>query len=613
MNNMLSSASSFNQNLSGWNVGAVTNMTSMLDDAGLSTTNYDNILIGWSSLTLQSGVVLGASGLAYCEATTERQKIIDDFGWTINDAGIDAGCATIWNGSTWSNGTPDNTKDAIIAADYSTSTDGAFTSNNLTVNSGFTLTIGESNAVEIDGNLVNSGTILVQDNASFIQTNASPANSGTGTYAVEREAPDYKAHYNYWASPVVNTSISSVFGSTGRNFYTLDSLNQAWQAASTSSALQGGLGFIATGTSSSATTITRTFSSNSGFHSGDFPIPLYYSGTFHAESNWHLVGSPYPSGIDVNAFLTDNASAIENAVYLWSSDGNDSGATNADYAVMNAAGVVNAGGSGIEPTSAHIASCQGFLVQSQASSSLVFSNSQRASTNNTFQRTASSDLERLWLGVDKDGKATNELLLAFSKHGDEGKDRYDAIKRSANAYLSLYSMNASGERLAIQGLPSLGEDREVAIGIEAKEAGTFTFSIKHTDGMPEGMEVYLQDALANTLTKLGEGQYQVALEKGRHEERFSLRFTSGRVTGMDDSPESAGISLYASNGRIVASFPQAERKASIWVYDLAGRAVEAQSFLQAKSVSLQMAQTGIYVVRIITDKGAFSKKLWIKQ
>ena len=84
-----SNASSFNQNLKDWEVSGVEDMIEMLTNSGLSTANYDALLIGWETLDLQSDVTLGASGLQYSEeAADARQSIIDMFGWTIEDDGV---------------------------------------------------------------------------------------------------------------------------------------------------------------------------------------------------------------------------------------------------------------------------------------------------------------------------------------------------------------------------------------------------------------------------------------------------------------------------------------------------------------------------------------------
>lgn len=62
--------------------------------------------------------------------------------------------STTWNGSTWSNGSPSSTVDAVIA---SSTTPGSFTCKDLTINSTFSLTIGSGVTATIHGNVTNSG------------------------------------------------------------------------------------------------------------------------------------------------------------------------------------------------------------------------------------------------------------------------------------------------------------------------------------------------------------------------------------------------------------------------------------------------------------------------
>ncbi len=89
MNRMFAAATSFDQPLGAWNVANVSDMTQMFNNAGLSIENYDNLLTGWSSQSLQQNVNFDAGSSQYCNGKNARQKIIDTNNWSITDAGPD--------------------------------------------------------------------------------------------------------------------------------------------------------------------------------------------------------------------------------------------------------------------------------------------------------------------------------------------------------------------------------------------------------------------------------------------------------------------------------------------------------------------------------------------
>lgn len=85
---MFMNATSFDQDLSDWNVLFVRSFNEFLRGAELSVANYDSLLNGWSRQQLSPNMTFSGGYSQYSsEGAAARQKLIDDFGWTITDDG----------------------------------------------------------------------------------------------------------------------------------------------------------------------------------------------------------------------------------------------------------------------------------------------------------------------------------------------------------------------------------------------------------------------------------------------------------------------------------------------------------------------------------------------
>ena len=89
MYGMFFHANKFDRDLGNWDVSNVTDMRNMLKNVKLSVANYDSLLMGWSTLTLQPNVIFNAGKSKYCAGEMARQSIIANYNWTIQDQGLD--------------------------------------------------------------------------------------------------------------------------------------------------------------------------------------------------------------------------------------------------------------------------------------------------------------------------------------------------------------------------------------------------------------------------------------------------------------------------------------------------------------------------------------------
>lgn len=74
--------------LGDWNVRKVTTMDSMFEEVALSPGNYNHLLEGWSSRSVQKDVKFHAGNSKYSpSAAAARNILISNYNWEITDGG----------------------------------------------------------------------------------------------------------------------------------------------------------------------------------------------------------------------------------------------------------------------------------------------------------------------------------------------------------------------------------------------------------------------------------------------------------------------------------------------------------------------------------------------
>ena len=91
MQRMFEGNDAFDQDISGWDISNVTNFGNfMLNADGFSTDNYDALLIGWASQSVQNNITIDFGNSQYTAggaAEAARNTLTTTYGWTISDGG----------------------------------------------------------------------------------------------------------------------------------------------------------------------------------------------------------------------------------------------------------------------------------------------------------------------------------------------------------------------------------------------------------------------------------------------------------------------------------------------------------------------------------------------
>ena len=221
---------------------------------------------------------------------------------------LNAATVTTYTG-TWSNGTPDVLKKAIFASNYTFTGDiqacscEVDTGVTVTVNPGFSLVL--ENGIDILG----TGSIIFENNSSLIQTN-NVVNTGNITYK-RNTTPVGKFDYTYWSSPVSPQTLLNVSPTTLFDKYlSWDAVAGTWKVEATSTVMGKGIGYIIRGPQGNATPAVHTASFIGVPNNGPISYSIASSGLSY------LIGNPYPSALDADAFLGRKSSLRRNYPFL---------------------------------------------------------------------------------------------------------------------------------------------------------------------------------------------------------------------------------------------------------------------------------------------------------
>lgn len=521
---------------------------------------------------------------------------------------------TTWNGTGWSNGFPVNNVAVIIDGDFTSDRDIEACSLTINNTSNVTLTSGDNFIIDNAVTVANTANFTIQNNANLIQINDV---ANTGNIKLYRDTnPLMRLDYVIWSSPVTGTQTLKQFSPATLNnrFYNYNTTTNLYNAVANPVTTpftigKGQLIRMPDNHPATPTIWTGEFLGNP--NNGAIDVNLTYISNTQA---YNMIGNPYPSTIDADAFLTNNASNINGTLYFWRKTNNAAGTAYATYTL--------GGATTTSPTSPTpngiIQAGQGFIVEAKNTGSPIaaFTNSLRVANNaNQFFRTNSTvatvplERHRFWLNLTRTSGYFSQLMVGYMTSAtidfDEALDgKY--INDSPIALTSLIGI----DEYSIQGRPLPFDNTDVVpLKFKTNVSDSFTISLDHLDGLfADNQDVFLRDNILNIVTNLKLSEYTFTTDIGEFNTRFDVIYQDTALANSTfDSANS--IQVVTNNNQIhVKSSNEPIEK--VIVYDILGRTLLTKNNVSNNlcSISEIVANRQTLLLKIILEDGTTEVK-----
>ena len=496
-------------------------------------------------------------------------------------------------------------------------------SQNVTVNSGRSITIQSTSSLTVGGNFTNTaGTVtLHSDSDEFSSLMVSGAASGDITY--NRYVNIVGAgEWDLVGAPVSGMAFSSLItdaniATNGSGVYavgaydnTLDTWTNATNATTGDLALGQGYQM--------ATTSGGTLSFTGAIANGDQSVTINNNDAANSNAGrrWNLIANPFASYLHGNSnadgtnnFLTANTAAIDDnfeAIYGWKADGTG-------YEIYNNTSAAT-----------YIAPGQGFFVAaagSGADQTINFTQAMQTVTGaDDFVAARSSASYELVLDMHGDAVKVSDTKFYFKEGLTLGLDPgYDAGAFNQSSGLSSRLVEQdNGIGMGINAMPTDAMSN-VIVPLAINQEANIALEIQIANStIPEDINVYIEDTVENTFTLLTNESFELTAQTTLSGAgRFYLHFTTG-VLSIDTVSSSSLVSAYKGKGDAYISLEglqQFSKSTEVTLYNVLGMKILSKTIKNASQKELLSTigvKKGVYILKIQAENIVFTKKLAIE-
>lgn len=511
-------------------------------------------------------------------------------------------------------------------------------------------------------------------------------NKGVGSLSVFQEGSVNNFQYNYWCSPVGNvdsaSTVNNPFGikQLGRPTTTIAttmatllatnsydgtafpfaiapywvykfgnrSSYSDWVQVGSSVTLAAGEGFTMKGTSGTDTTTIDGVQNNpDGKHQrydfrgkpndGTISIPVL-------AGEMTLTGNPYPSAIDLRAFLIGELNCTGIA-YFWEQDKTVNSHYVADYkggyGTYSAANVyipaifysydgsgneipnLSTSGNSYERKYSPIG--QGFLIEGEVNGNVQMKNSYRifvkegAVNSSQFEKVKSNTkavdtTPQIRFNTLLDNGPISQMVLVFDPASTDGVDRaMDAASPNDGPANSYFLIN--NNEYVINVLP-FNIDKKIPIGFRNTAQANYKITVNQMLNIPEVNNVYVHDKMTNLYYDIKNSFFDLTLPAGTYNTRFEITFINGTL-GVDDlKSQRFLVQQDNTNKKLTINNPKQLELTSCSLYDVVGRLIFTKDKLGTDfSYTFPTADlsNGVYFVKLATnEKAEMATKIIVK-
>ena len=570
--------------------------------------------------------------------------------------------------------------------------------------------------VKQDVNIQNTGNLFLRNESQLLQAKTGgSANAGAGKLSVFQEGTVNNFAYNYWCSPVGNSITASgneTFGITMLNQaiagiavpppavmlpmssnngianplsisqgwvfkYLSSSLYSQWFGVYAASTLNPGEGFTMKGTAGTDASYTDAgVTNNPGSkqrydfrgrpNDGDITINL-------ATGMRTLTGNPYPSAIDLRAFLL-GATNSTGIAYFWEQDktvnshfiaaykggyGTYSTAgpmgtyVPAVFYAYDAAGIqLGSVGSGSNYERRFCPIGQGFMLEGAVTGTVAMQNSYRvyqkegAANFSQFERNANSEspiknrfeevgsflpeipsvsgfdyttvstkpAPQIRINTLMNNQAVRQSALVFQEGATDGVDfAADAKSPDTTAEIDMYFVINDGEYII--NVVEFDINKRIPIGFKNPIPATFRLRVGEILNVDVVEHVYLHDKISGTFYEITDQDYEISLPAGINNTQYELTFVNSLLGVAALSNDSFQVLQNNTSKSFSVLNPALKSVKSIQLYDIAGKLimnVTGVGETEKYQYSTSSYSDAIYIVKITTtDNQVFNKKITV--